>query len=249
MHRFFSSQNTVTKLTEKERSQTFDYLQAVHAFARTTYKSIYIVDYQTKSFDYVSENPLLLCGFRADRVREMGFAFFCENVSESEIKLLIRFNEIGFDFFNTIPVHERTLYTMSYEFHLRCERGKRILVNHKFTPLFLTEDGQIWKALCVVSLSGERNAGNIKIFKEGDSKVFHYDLSQNVWRCGREVRLSPREIQILQLSIRGLTMAEIANEIFISPETVKFHRKKLFEKMRVTNISEAIFYAVNNKLF
>ena len=41
---------------------------------------------------------------------------------------------------------------------------------------------------------------------------------------------------------------EIAEKIFVSSDTVKFHRKKLFEKLNVANISEAITYVTNNKL-
>ena len=47
---------------------------------------------------------------------------------------------------------------------------------------------------------------------------------------------------------QGLTINEIAEKIFISPDTVKFHRRKLFEKMGVDNITEALSYATNNKL-
>ena len=56
--------------------------------------------------------------------------------------------------------------------------------------------------------------------------------------------LSKRELEILQLYSRGLTINEIAETIFVSPNTVKFHRKKLFEKLEVGTITEAIAYAI-----
>jgi DNA-binding CsgD family transcriptional regulator len=40
----------------------------------------------------------------------------------------------------------------------------------------------------------------------------------------------------------------MAESIFVSPDTVKFHRRKLFEKLDVSNISEAIVYTINNNL-
>ena len=83
--------------------------------------------------------------------------------------------------------------------------------------------------------------------KKGN-KVFHYDLKGNFWRETELVKLTGREKEILIHSTRGYTINEIANEIFVSPDTVKFHRKKLFEKLGVANISEAITYATNNKL-
>jgi DNA-binding NarL/FixJ family response regulator len=46
----------------------------------------------------------------------------------------------------------------------------------------------------------------------------------------------------------GLTINEIAERIFLSVDTVKFHRRKLFEKIDVHNITEALAFAINNKL-
>ncbi|WP_100430828.1 LuxR C-terminal-related transcriptional regulator [Flavobacterium sp. 1] len=43
-----------------------------------------------------------------------------------------------------------------------------------------------------------------------------------------------------EVSTRAFTIREIAKEIFVSPDAVKFHRRKLFEKLEVNNISEAI---------
>ena len=73
---FFSSKNTVRKLTEADLIQVNTYLEPIKAFARTTYSSIYVIDYEKKGFDYVSDNPLFLCGNTADEVKQMGYAFY-----------------------------------------------------------------------------------------------------------------------------------------------------------------------------
>jgi hypothetical protein len=41
---FFSSSNTVQKISEDETLKLANYLELVKAFARTTYSSIYIID-------------------------------------------------------------------------------------------------------------------------------------------------------------------------------------------------------------
>ena len=145
-------------------------------------------------------------------------------------------------------MEERTNHTISYDFHIKTQEGKTILINQKLTPMFLTNNGKIWKAICIVSLSAERQAGNIKIYKKGDNKIFKYDLDGDFWKADEKIKLSSREKEILQLSTRGFTINEISESIYVSPDTVKFHRRKLFDKLEVTNISEAIMYATNNKL-
>ncbi|WP_442265279.1 response regulator transcription factor [Tenacibaculum sp. ZS6-P6] len=245
---FFYSKNTVNEISDEDQNQTVDYLEPVKAFARTTYKSIYIIDYEKKGFEYVSDNPLFLCGHTAEEVEKMGYAFYFKYVTEPDLDLLLKINTIGFDFYEKLPVEERKNYTISYDFHLKNNEGKIILINQKLTPLFLTNDGKIWKALCIISLSAEQNSGNIKVYKKGDNKIFKYDLEGDFWKTTEKIKLTSRESEILRYSIRGYTINEIAEAIFVSPDTVKFHRRKLFDKLEVVNISEAIAYATNNRL-
>lgn len=245
---FFSSKNTVSNITNNEKAQITDYIDVVSAFAKTTYNSIYIIDYEKKGFDYVSDNPLFLCGYTADEVRALGYAFYFQQVIPQDLDLLIKINTVGFDFYEQIPVNERKEYTISYDFHIKNQDGNAILINQKLTPMFLTNDGKLWKALCIVSLSSEKKAGNIKISRKASSQIYIYDLSGNFWKRIKKTSLSVREMEILQLSTRGYTIKEIAKALFISEETVKFHRRKLCKKLKVSNISEAITFAVNNKL-
>ena len=248
MKDFFSFKNSVNEIPEGSQGQTLDYLEAIKAFSRTTYKSIYVIDYQKRGFEYVSDNPLFLCGHTAEEIKEMGYAFYFKYVIKSDLDLLIKINTAGFEFYDKIPMEERKNHTISYDFHIKNQEGKTILINQKLTPMFLTNNGKIWKAICIVSLSAERQAGNIKIYKKGDNKVFKYDLDGDFWKADEKIKLSSREKEILQLSTRGFTINEIAESIYVSPDTVKFHRRKLFDKLEVTNISEAIMYATNNKL-
>ena len=53
-------------------------------------------------------------------------------------------------------------------------------------------------------------------------------------------QLSHREKQILEELSRGLMYKEIANVLFISPETVRKHVYHVYEKLHVTNRVEAV---------
>lgn len=56
----------------------------------------------------------------------------------------------------------------------------------------------------------------------------------------RHYQLSPREIEVFQLVMEGRSNAEIANTLFISENTVKFHMKNLLKKTSCTNRSNLI---------
>lgn len=57
---------------------------------------------------------------------------------------------------------------------------------------------------------------------------------------GRLYQLSPREMEVFRLVIEGCSNAEIADNLFISENTVKFHMKNLLKKTSCTNRSNLI---------
>jgi DNA-binding CsgD family transcriptional regulator len=245
---FFSLINRVEAISKEDEKQAVNFLESIDAFARTTYKSLYVINYNEKGFDYVSDNPLFLCGNTAEEVKKMGYDFYFKHVPEDDLKLLLKINTLGFEFYERVAIAERKNYTLSYDFHLINNDGEKTLINQKITPLFLTEEGKLWKAICLVSLSSENKAGHIRVYKKRDNKVYNYDLDGDFWKETTNIELTTREKEIIQLSTRGYTINQIAEALFVSPDTIKFHRKKLFEKLSVANISEAIAYATNNKL-
>jgi len=60
--------------------------------------------------------------------------------------------------------------------------------------------------------------------------------------------LSERETEIIRLIIAGLTSSEIADKLFISEHTVKTHRKNIFKKIGINNISQLTSFAINHQL-
>ena len=52
--------------------------------------------------------------------------------------------------------------------------------------------------------------------------------------------LSQREVEVLEKLARGLPNAEIAAELTVSENTVRFHLKNIYEKLNVTNRTEAV---------
>ena len=61
---------------------------------------------------------------------------------------------------------------------------------------------------------------------------------------GPAVTLTPRENEILQLLAEGLSAAQVAARLYISPSTAKTHMSKLYDKLGAGNRTQAVMNAV-----
>jgi two-component system, NarL family, invasion response regulator UvrY len=61
--------------------------------------------------------------------------------------------------------------------------------------------------------------------------------------------LSDREYRVLCLIGSGMTNAEIADKLSLSPKTVSTYRTRILQKLGLANDAELIRYALENQLF
>jgi DNA-binding NarL/FixJ family response regulator len=60
--------------------------------------------------------------------------------------------------------------------------------------------------------------------------------------------LSPRERQILQLTVEGRSSAEIGNALHLSPKTVDTYRSRLMQKLGIDDTAGLVKFAIQNGL-
>lgn len=62
------------------------------------------------------------------------------------------------------------------------------------------------------------------------------------------IKLSPREIEIIQLVAEGLSNKEIAERLFLSVHTVTTHRKNIMNKLGINNTAGLVMFAVKQNI-
>jgi DNA-binding NarL/FixJ family response regulator len=60
--------------------------------------------------------------------------------------------------------------------------------------------------------------------------------------------LSEREAEVLRFVAAGLTNIEIAERLYLSPNTVRAHLHRIYGKLEVTNRAEAVRFALDHNL-
>ena len=64
--------------------------------------------------------------------------------------------------------------------------------------------------------------------------------------AGTESPLTPREMEVLRLLCKHMTNTEIAAELNISENTVKFHKKNMLEKTGFANCVDLAFHVISH---
>jgi len=113
----------------------------------------------------------------------------------------------------------------------------------------LTDEGKIWIGLCIVSLSSYKTVGHVEFHRNGLGCYWTYSFEEHRWKKCDGTSLKEEELEVLRLSAAGLTMAEIADRMCRSLDSIKFYKRHAFDKLGAANITEAISRAALNKLF
>ena len=101
------------------------------------------------------------------------------------------------------------------------------------------------KSYLLKDMPREQIVATIREVYRGQHKLPPGVLSRLQERSRRR-ELTEREVEILQLIIKGRSNKEISNALFISEDTVKYHLKALFAKLGVQDRTEAAISALRH---
>jgi DNA-binding NarL/FixJ family response regulator len=95
----------------------------------------------------------------------------------------------------------------------------------------------------IQSVMAGNNYYSQELFKYFTSKVVHTEKND-----AQEVKLTPREIEIIRLSMDGMSNKEIGDKLFISERTVVGHKSNLLSKTNTKSTVHLLAYVIKNKL-
>ena len=72
------------------------------------------------------------------------------------------------------------------------------------------------------------------------NKYFSPHFRECCEKMERYQPLSDREQEILRLIAEGLMTKDIADRLFVSTNTIEFHRKRIMRKLDVTNMAQLV---------
>ena len=226
-----------------------NYLNSLESISRMIDLSYYIIDYKKQGYVYVSNHPLFLAGYERKQVENWGYDFFARVVPEEDLVMLLEINEKGFKFYYDLPVERRLKGYISYDFRIKTLNGSTILINHKLTPLILNKEGNLWISLCLVTLSTANKSGNLYIHMFDEEAKYSYNSKTKTFSEVKRDSLTSTEMKIIQMLSLGHSAKEISAMSNVSVNTIKFHKKNIFNKLDVRTSNEAVYFATMQRQY
>ncbi len=95
----------------------------------------------------------------------------------------------------------------------------------------------------MLTYSTRKQQGNV--FVKLPKTDYHLELVRNKWEQINNSHLTNMEKLVMINSANGKNIKDIAKILSVSVVTVKTHRKNIFKKLGVKNITEAVQYVEN----
>ncbi len=239
---FFNNNYHVHGIDDSEYTKLPILFESLNIIGPQADLGFYIIDYYQKKVIFLSDNITKWGGITLEYIERYGIDF----ISDKDIDMLIEINNAFFNFLSTKHYEQYTLYNISYNFRFISNKVQ-YLINQTYSPLQIRH-GRIWLALCTITLSSRSTRGNIVIRKKGSDFIYRYSLEKHIWNEEELINLTEIEILIIRYSAQGLTNETIAKKLFKSVDSIKSYKKKMYKKLKVHSMPEAIVYSQNQGL-
>ena len=211
---------------------------------------INILDFRDFTYPYNSPNSIEVMGYTNEQMTNLEW-------------LLTIIDPLHLPIFNDYAVK-----VVSFLTGLPAERKKRVMLNHSLHLLhgvrkeylwfyqqhhmsYIDKNGALVYSLSFITdvthLHGENDLPTWSITERMEDGTYVYligSASEHL-KAPDKVLLTTREMDIINLSARGLTIKEMAKRLRIGYETIITHRKKILRKTRSKNMPEAVAFAIN----
>jgi len=223
-------------------------LQIIKDMLRICNENILILDYYKGEYAYVSSKDYLYCGYSENEVLEMGSSFI-QKITEDEDKQFIeRVQGLFIEYIHTLPLERRGKVTLFMNHRVKDKRGSQFSIDIRLTPFLLNKDGYIWMMLGTASFSAKAQQMEAYIETSDSLERHNYSFTKKCFVPTKMETLTDKERLILLLNSRGYTEQDTANNLHISVNTVKSHKRNIYKKTHTTNFSEAFVYASMHRM-
>lgn len=235
--------------TSKDDDGNFDLMSIINtvdAAVRLSNLSTFVIDFDSHELLYRSKQLVYIDEATIDDQQRICANPYWSIVSEDTLEklLIIRTNYLLVGNQLRSEEYANHVCTIDYPIILR---NHELFITQKFTPLVMRNDGITKIGMFTINHSNKKVIESSIIAHSAKRFLFNFEKRQYI-EYDLNMTLSGVEKAILHRARMGMTNEEIANNLYISINTVKTHRMRIFKKLQVETINEALAVIENYRL-
>jgi len=207
--------------------------------------SVNVYDFSKRKYVFMRSKFSDLLGHDVQKAKDEGPSYFLPLIHPDDIPIITDITKKAMAFLQSVSVSEKKDFKIVYNCRIKNDKGVYLHFLQQNVVLELDKKGRIWLLMTISDLLPD-NSKFTKVeprlfnLKNGKQYLFMEDTLQK-----SKSILTDRELEILELSSQGFASKKIADQLYLSVNTVNNHRKKIMEKTNAMNTMEAITYARN----
>lgn len=207
--------------------------------------SLSVFDIYKKKYVFAQNKFLQTLGVDPEEMMKKGPALFYSLIHPDDTDFLHETHYQFTEFILRLDASLRKDYKVINDFRIKDSKGNYLRAVKQMVPLELDQKGNLWLMLVLYDLiPGQSNFSKaqrkIVNIKTGELFYFQEDFKED-----KKQNLTKREIEILGMLAKGLPSKKIADELYLSVNTVNNHRRNILEKTNSGNTQMAVQYGMS----
>lgn len=239
--------NMSYRIAEEKYSLTYQQLELLDATARLTNACMLIMDLVQNRIVCRTEKLLFIDETTQYAIQQENPNPYWSLIHEEDFAIVLEMKAAYLEFAKGFTPKQKSNHTFAINYRIRTRR-RDYMVTQKFTPLKLCTNGKYWLGLFNITNSTHKTCEHAAIF--GNNFRYIYDFKQKRFQPFNEhLELTLIEKAILLRAVKGFTTEQIADDLYRSVNTIKTHKSRLFDKLHVISMIEAITFIQNYNLY
>lgn len=223
-------------------------LDTIKTMLRVCNESVAIIDYYKNNYAFISAKEMMYCGYAEEEIMAMGKDFTKHIIYKEDKNFINKVQKEFCELVSNLPVERKDKLTVYLNHRFAHKSGEILSIDMRITPFLFHENGDLWMTFACLSFSTKTQKVGAYMEMNDTQERFEFSFAKQRLVAIEVKPLSEKERRILLLNSRGYTEIEIAAELNISINTVKFHKRNVFEKTHSKTLTESFVYASSHRL-
>jgi len=212
-------------------------------------EAMLVLDFQKQNIQYVSNHALWLCGYSPAQIKSFGYNFFRNVLPKEDLHLWIEMHNIILKSLDSGEFScDKINYfacTLRVRNHFLNSSTNYLMAYMKLIPIWI--NGKPRFGICLLSTSIVQKSGNLCVYFTNHDHS-EYSFNTKKWDYHLFTPLSNKERELLVWAQQGLTQKEEADRMYVSVKSLEQMKHKLFTKLGVNSMVQALQYSTNQQL-